>query len=647
MLRYTLILILNIFSLGIFAQKPYSTIKDVPEKVKNYFKLGQEMLFNKQPGQAIRYFDKALAQKPDFIDAKIFRSGALTQTGDFENAEKGFEEILALDADYDKVVWFDLGMVEFKLKKYDESGEHFGKYLETNPKNERRKATAKDYFQRAQLMAEAEKNPVEFKPKNLGPNINNSGNQYLPALTADGQTLIYAMVVGRGNAHEDFYQSQLKDGEWQKSAPIRAINTPNSEAAHTISADGKMLIFTACNRKTGYGSCDLFFTELKCGEWTEVKVIDPPVSSGNWESQPSLSPDGKTLFFASDRAGGIGRKDLWMTQKDENGVWGEPQNLGENINTPLDEKAPFIHPDGQTLYFLSMGHPGLGNEDIFISRKQPDGTWGIPKNFGYPFNTDRVEGPVFVALDGKTAWFSSNQNYEGAMGELDIYSFELPEKFRPQPVTYVKAHVKDSENSTDLTANIEFIDLATGRTHTVSETDCFGDFLVTLPSGKNYMLNIFKEGYLFHSENFELTDKGSFKEPFLLEVDLIPIPEQSEEGLASESKAVILKNVFFETGSAELKEASLIELNRLKTLLETNPDLKIQINGHTDNVGSEEDNLTLSNDRAKAVYDFLIENKIEANRLKFKGFGESMPIDSNETEAGRKNNRRTEFEVIR
>jgi outer membrane protein OmpA-like peptidoglycan-associated protein/tetratricopeptide (TPR) repeat protein len=647
-MRLIILLLLTLNLSSLHSQNSYVTAKEVPEKVNKYFKLGMEMLYNKRADQAVRYFDKALAANPNFIDAKIFKAGALTQTGDLKGAESGFEEVIELDAEYDKEVFYDVGMVEFKMEKYEEALDHFKIYLETNPENERRKASATDFYQRSQLMVESAKNPIDFRPKNLGTNINNAGDQYLPALTADGKTLIFSMVVGEAYGHEDFYKSEKVDGEWQRSTPLTAVNTQNSEGAHAISADGSFLLFTACKRKTGFGSCDLFYSELKCGEWSEVKVMDRPVSSGSWESQPSISADGKTIYFASDREGSLGGKDLWVTHRQDDGTWSNPENLGETLNTNKDEKAPFIHPDGQTLYFLSAGHPGLGYEDIFISRKQKDGSWGIPQNFGYPINTEKSEGPIFVSLDGKTAYFSSNRtDFEEAQGKMDIYTFELPEKFRPLSVTFAKAQVKDVETGEKIEgANIEFVDLVSGKTHTLSKTDCNGEFLVTLPSGKNYLLNISKENYLFHSENFELTTEGSFDNPFHLEVGLLPIPTADAKVDSKEPKRVILKNVFFETGSAELKEASLNELNRLKKLLETNPDLKIQINGHTDNIGSEEDNLQLSDDRAKAVYDFLIKEGISSERLNYKGFGESSPINSNETASGRKNNRRTEFEVI-
>lgn len=650
--RLALVILIIMCSWNLQSQNQFETLKTVPDKVKKNFDAGVQFLGGKHFEQASKYFDKALNQEPHFIDAQIFWAGAQSQLGNLSEAEKGFEKALELSKTYDIEVYFDLGLVEYKQKKYDEATLHFQIYIDAKPRSTKRLQSAKKYLGVATIMSESIRNNYTFEPQNLGPTINTSGDEYLPALTADGETLIYSKLIGsRRYGHEDFYQSFLVDETWDEGEAVEALNSEDNEGAHSISPDGKLMLYTACNRKSGFGSCDLYISEQKCGKWTTPQLMPRPVSSKSWESQPSISPDGNTIYFSSNRAGSVGKKDLWFTNRKPDGSWEIPQNMGEILNSIGDEKAPFMHPDGVTLYFLSDGHQGLGYEDIFISRKQEDGSWSKPKNLGFPINTKSSEGPIFVSLDGKTAFFSSdNKDYLGAQGRMDIYKFELPDQFRPQPVTYVKALVKDSKNSQPLEASIEFIDLLTGKIHASSRSDCNGEFLVTLPAGKNYALNVSKENYLFYSEHFGLNEPGSFDKPFDLNINLIPIPKDLENPdgeLIATSKPVILRNVFFETASAALKEESLIELNRLKKLLIDYPELNIQINGHTDNIGSDEDNLTLSNDRAKAVYDFLVENDIAQNRLKFKGFGEAKPIESNESEAGRKSNRRTEFEVIK
>ncbi|MDX1666759.1 MAG: OmpA family protein, partial [Saprospiraceae bacterium] len=312
------------------------------------------------------------------------------------------------------------------------------------------------------------------------------------------------------------------------------------------------------------------------------------------------------------------------------------------------------HPDGQTLYFMSKGWPGMGGFDLYYARKDSTGAWTRPKNLGYPINTGANEGALVVSLDGTTAYFATDKGsgeqdsaFPGRRGRTtDIYAFELYDEARPQPVTYVKARVTDARDGQALQAHASIVDLTDEAVHAESVTDSQGEFLICLPMGSEYALNVSKEGYLFHSENFALTAAATRQNPFLLEIELTPVPKGLESDPEIKLEPVVLRNVFFETGSAELKPKSRGELNRLVDLLRKNPDLQIRINGHTDEVGTEEDNQKLSEARAKAVFSYLIAEGISEQRLSYQGFGESMPIASNETEEGRRKNRRTEFEVI-
>ncbi|MEM1119933.1 MAG: OmpA family protein, partial [Bacteroidota bacterium] len=313
----------------------------------------------------------------------------------------------------------------------------------------------------------------------------------------------------------------------------------------------------------------------------------------------------------------------------------------------------FFHPDGKTLYFMSTGHQGMGGYDLFVARKGVEGKWKSPQNLGYPINTKGNEGALFITLDGQTAYFTKDGLPEDDLAKItarkqpDIFTFEMPVALRPTPVTYVKATVKDATTTEKLAnASVEVIDLATNETIATSKTDRLGSFLACLPMGGNYALNVNKEKYFFHSENFELIETSTSQEPFLLKIKLQPIPIADVADKPVKTEPIILKNVFFESGSAELKTISLIELNKLKTFLEDNGQLHIQINGHTDNVGTDADNLKLSENRAKSVVDYLIEEGITTARISYKGFGESQPIDSNDTDEGRKNNRRTEFITV-
>ncbi|MEP7128814.1 MAG: OmpA family protein, partial [Chitinophagales bacterium] len=344
--------------------------------------------------------------------------------------------------------------------------------------------------------------------------------------------------------------------------------------------------------------------------------------------------NGKILFFTSTRTGGKGGSDIWISTKDKNGKWSIPVNAGDSINTPLDEKTPFIHSDGKTLYFSSPGHPGMGKDDIFYSRKKEDGSWSRAVNIGYPINTKNDENSLIVSLDGKHAYFASDRFKLNR--DMDLYYFDLYEEARPKLVTYVRGIVTDAADETPLAADLQLIDLETGIISGEATADKqTGNYLVSIPTGKNYAMNVSAKGYLFYSENFSLKNFIN-EEPFQLNIHLQAIKTGS---------TVVLKNIFFESDSYLLKEESKAELNKLTDLLKQNSTLKIQISGHTDNQGTAAYNQLLSENRAKTVYDYLVVNGIIASRLTYKGYGETKPLQSNDTEAGKSVNRRTEFTV--
>jgi len=447
---------------------------------------------------------------------------------------------------------------------------------------------------------------------------------------------------------------------------MASINTHLNEGAQTISGDGKLFIFTGCNRKDGVGSCDLYYSrQVTKGQWSKPRNLGRPVNSPGWESQPSLSIDGRTLYFVSERAG-MGKRDIFVCYRKKKG-WTEPQPLSDVINTPEHDQSPYLHPDGKTLYFMSQGHPGMGKDDLYFSKKQSDGSWSTPQNLGYPINTEEHEGALFIARDGKTAYFATDRMakktveqqdvnaFQNPMAkvDIDIYSFELPVAARANPVTYVKAIVKDADTKKPLQSYAQLTSLSSLTTIYDGSTDKVGELFVCIPLGDNYGLHVERPGYAFHSENFTLMEETSLADPFTLEIFLKKIPKPTAATNPTptsttpvKSEPIILKNVFFATNSAELRPESVDELTRLKEMLEANATLRIQINGHTDNVGDDQSNLTLSDNRAKAVEDFLIKNGISGNRLSHKGFGETSPIDSNDNEVGRQNNRRTEFLIL-
>ena len=637
-----------LFGLPLIAQN-YIDKNSASKKLQKQFSevIGQAR--NGKMKEALARLDKIVASEPGFIDAYILKGKLQHDAGLLEDAEKNLEKAIGIDPQYDVSNFYFLALVEWKLDKFSEAAQHFETFSQSEGIRDYLKERAIRYLANAEFAAEAIQNPVPYNAKPLSNQINTSEGEYWPTVTADKSLLIYTKRV---KGQEDLYFSQYIDGEWVAGRPLQGLNSSLNEGTQSISADGRSLVFTACNRREGMGSCDLYYVQINGNYFTAPVNMGSPVNSSAWDSQSSLSADGKTLYFASERAGGLGDRDIWKSEQQADGSWGKPVNLGPDINTSQGDQAPFIHPDGQTLYFMSNGHPGMGGFDLYISRRQADGSWGKPQNLGYPINTKANEGAIFVSLDGAKAYFTSDKGDGDAREQKmlgrnnqDIYYFDLPPAIQPQAVTYVKARVYDIETKEPLVANAEITALESGLGMVKQKTNPEGGFLICLPAGRDYSLNVNKEGYLFYSEHFALREMTE-GEPYLLDIPLQPLPQSNETEKLQKNEPIILKNVFFETASADLKPTSLNELDRLKVLLEKNPDLRIQINGHTDDVGSDADNQALSEARARAVHDYLLDAGIASDRLAYKGFGESQPIADNETGEGRRQNRRTEFVIV-
>ncbi len=645
--KFLIVLPLLLFSSFLLPAQSYTTTKTAGKKAQKHYSKAREYLQARDFDKSLDALSKALQDQPDFINAVLLKASVHFDQKEYEQAENGFQNAVKIAPDYNNFTWFQLGVTQWKLKKFEEAATQMEQFLKGNIRQASLRTEAEQYLRNASFAAKAVQNPVPFNPKPISSAINtHDADETLPIPTADGNTLIYTRRYQR---QEDLFFSEKVEGEWQAGQPIPGVNTPSlNEGAQSISADGNTIIFTVCNRRGDFGSCDLYISEKVNKRWTRPENMGSTINTPSWESQPALSSDGRLLYFASDRAGGQGKRDIWYSQRQKNGDWTTPLNLGPTINTGLNDQAPFIHPDGVSLYLMSDGHPGMGGSDLFLARKSDNGTWQEPQNLGFPINTEANEGALSVSLDGRTAYFTSDQLKAGAR-DNDLYTFEMPASVRPKPVTYVKAKVVEQGSTRPLIANVELTDLYSGLLFANTITDGDGTFLICLPSGHNYALNVEKKGYAFYSENFALEEGLQIEEPFLIEVELVPIPKlvAQEEAPKESSQAIVLKNVFFETGSAQLLDASQQELDRLYRLLADNPDMRIQINGHTDEVGGEEDNQLLSENRAKAVYEYLIEKGIEEKRLAYKGFGESKPIATNNTEEGRQQNRRTEFVILK
>ncbi|HEY6505980.1 MAG TPA: OmpA family protein, partial [Chitinophagaceae bacterium] len=471
-----------------------------------------------------------------------------------------------------------------------------------------------------------------FELKNLGKGINTAESEYFPSLSLDGKELVFTRRIK--DINEDFYYSRRDTGQWPLAKPMEGdVNTPDNEAAQNISQDGQWLVFTANNRRDGFGGFDLYISFLTPQGWSEATNLGGRINSDQWDSQPCLSPDKKDLYFSSRRFGGYGGSDIYVSHLQPDGQWGKPENLGPGINSTADEQCPFIHADNQTLYFTSSHWQGYGDDDIFYVRKETGGKWSKPVNLGYPINTISREGTLFIAADGKTAYYASDRN--DSRGGTDIYSFELREDVRPYKTLWVKGKVFDKKTKAGLSSALELIDLSTKQLVSKTQTDEAGNYLVTLPVGKDYAFNVSRTGYLFYSDNFLLSRRPP-DSSYEKNIPLQPLDINA---------MIVLNNIFFDVNKFVLKPESQVELDKIVQLLKENPKLKIEISGHTDNAGKPADNLTLSNNRAKAVVNYLASNGIARQRLVAKGYGQAKPAADNKTEEGRARNRRTEMKV--
>ncbi|MBS1742167.1 MAG: PD40 domain-containing protein [Bacteroidetes bacterium] len=586
---------------------------------------------------SLQKIEAALKIEPKFVEAYLSRAGVYAEMRNYKSSVADFEKGFALDAVFASTYLLPYSISLAGTGQFDRALTEVNKFLATPGLNQQsikagnyRKSTyefALDY---------ATKHPAgnyTFAPVNLGDSVNTKYLEYYPSLTIDGKKLIFTRRV---NDDEDFYESDLIDEKWSKAKPVEGkINTNFNEGAQNISQDGQWLIFAGCNYPEGQGSCDLYIAyKMKNGKWTEPENLGPIVNTDYWESSPSLSPDKRDLYFCSNMPGGYGGKDIWVTHRTQAGKWSRPENLGPEINTNGDDACPFIHADNQTLYFNSNGHTGYGSTDLYVSRKINDSTWSEPVNLGYPVNTIDDEGSLIVAADGKTAYYASDGNE--SRGGLDLCTFNLRDEIRAAKTLWVKGRVYDNKTKNGLPSTVELTDLDSRNIISKLQTDEEGNYLVTLPEGKDYVFNVNRKGYLFYSDNFSLL-KNLADSFFVVDIPLQPI----EAGAA-----IVLKNIFFDNNKSALKPASLIELDKVVGLLTDNPKLTIQISGHTDNVGKEADNLTLSLNRAKSVTNYIISKGIDAKRITSKGFGAAKPVAGNETEEGKAMNRRTELNVI-
>lgn len=652
------------------AQTGYSTSN---KKAIKLFEDGQQAPNKIDPAtnrpdyrSGIELMEKAIEKDPKFWEAHMLAGEFSEIIGDYATAIGHYESALSINPNHSPTgsTYFYLANLQQAMGDYDKAIKNLDIYVRNRNANPDLVRQAYAIQESCTFALESIRNPQKFNPINIGPGINTKDPEYFPTITVDGKMLLFTRRIDDDRTpykqQEDFYVSLLEKNIWGKAVPMPVnINTTMNEGAPTISADGRSLIFVACSDdvtnnqeygegRTGKGSCDMFYTHRNGSRWLDPVNLPGNVNTGLWESQPSLSADGKTLYFIRrvSKKGEPVDSDIFVTRLLDNGQWSTAERLPRNINTYMEEESVLIHPDGKTLYFASRGHVGMGGSDIYMSKLNEDGTWSNPENLGYPINTKYDENSLLVSADGEIAFFASDR--EGGYGDLDIYYFEMPEEFRPTKTLYFDGIVFDATDKKPIPGKFQLIDLKTGKEVIFSEADKItGEFLVSLPLNQEYALNVSYPGYNFFSKNFNMTAKDGL-ESIHMDVPMIPITSEGP---------TLLANVFFDLGKSTLRPESNIELNKLYEFLVKNPTLKIEIGGHTDTRGDDKANLTLSNDRAKAVYDYVVAKGIDSKRMTYKGYGETKTIVSDAEiaklaseeakEAAHQSNRRTEYKIIK
>ena len=579
------------------------------------------------------------------------------------NALTYIEKAYKLNPSVAPDILYYLGLANQYAGNFTEAIAHYRNF---RPKDKDETDKVRKRISECEIGDELKKNPARAIITNVR-ELNSKYNEHSPIISADESVMYFTSTREAAGSvmnqetqdyNESIWQSYREGGKWTRPMNIgEPINARNSDVATVaLSNDGQSMIVVVDG--------NLAISRLMGNRWSKPVVISE-IKSKSKESSASFANNDRELFFISNRPGGIGGTDIWYSIKDRKGKWGNPINLGPQVNTPFDEESCFMHPDGRTLYFSSKGHNSMGGYDIFKTVKQDDGTWSKPENLGYPINTSYDDVAFVLCASGRNGYFSTRRAEGEGRYDICMVSFLGPEKpmilsnednllasfnqsitdnamektveLKTMRLTIVKGVTIDAFTLKPVEAAIEVVDnetrdiifSGTSNSHT-------GKFLVSLPSGKNYGLAVKAEGYLFHSENFNIPAASGYQE----------IEKEIRLNKFKKDVKIILRNVFFDTGLATLKSESFLELNRLADMLKEASTLVIEISGHTDNQGTSAINNPLSKNRAKAVVDYLISQGIPSHRLFHEGYGSTQPVADNKTDWGRQQNRRVEFKVL-
>ena len=605
------------------------------KKAEKYFNDAKEARKDRKDIQSIKNLIlKAAEEDTSWAEPWLFLGDASRIKSDFKTMKMAYARLIELCPDADASAYYYLGTYLYDTKSYDESSKYLKGFLDFGSDKEAWNKEAETLLFRAKMIA----NPVPFNPQQLK-GVSTHNPEYLAVISPDNDYCFFTRrfeEVKRGaltpqNVEKFMFSKKQADGTYDKGEPMPSpfnLSATNNEGGATISKDNRFIYFT----RNDNGNFDIFFSEMIKGKWGEITNLGPMVNDARqWDSQPSLSADGKSLYFASYRDSVNGTSDIFITRKVD-GSFGKPERLP--FCTDGNEKSPFILPDNMTLYFSSDSLPGMGGFDIYMIKKGANGKWGKPVNLGYPINTEADEVGFFVSTDGEKGYFASN-SIKGSEG-YDIYSFDLPEGKRPEKVLFVKGQLKNDQDSIPMAAKIELRNVNTSEIIDVDYDTTTGNYSSVVLFNSDYIMTVRKEGYAYTSQYFseeDTTIKGVVTND--MEVRKIEV-----------GQAYNLNDILFETNSSALNKGSRNVILDFAAFLKANPKVSVAIHGHTDAEGDQNLNMKLSADRAKAVYDHLISTGIQPSRLSHKGFGQTKPVASNETPDGRSKNRRTEFVII-
>jgi outer membrane protein OmpA-like peptidoglycan-associated protein len=601
------------------------------KKAQNFFDRGEEAYKQRDFSSATLFYQKAIERFPNYGLAYYKLGQIANAIRDIESAKNYYLKLLELEPENDAYVlaYIFLGNDLLKQANYADAKNYLEKALLKTRKDTRAYRQIESQIANCVAAIEILSNPFTIKPSPMSKVLNFKDKQYFPAFTADGQSIYFTARMNGGD--EDIYIASKVNNQWTTPESLsEIIKTDFNEGTCTISADGKTMVFTSCEGRESLGSCDLFISRLTETGWSVPQNMGANVNSPFWDSQATLSSDGNVLVFSSDRYGGKGGKDLYVTRLGEMNEWTKATLMSGEINTQKDEVSPFLHANGSSLFFASNGHPGLGGFDLFLTNKDAK-SFTKPLNLGYPINDGSDQFAMVISADGLQAFYSKETG-----DKINLYQFDLPKELKEliNPTFFLKGHVKDAVTQKPLSASLQLIDLNTKEVvSTFTANASSGEYLAVLPFTGNFGLYVEHPEYFFKSLpfSFNSVDKISNKE---LEIALEKIDKEKIE---------VLNNIYFDEASWELKPESLVELSKLAELIWRNPTLKVEISGHTDNVGSPASNLILSEKRAQSVVNYLSNEGLNVYNLKAKGFGEQKPIDVNTSQEGRKKNRRIEL----